>query len=62
MAKKLPIFIGFLLAVIVKTYFAQYEFIGLLIVGFIVGLMAKDGALGGMWHAALAGALGTIVC
>lgn len=62
MAKKLPIFIGFLLAVIVKTYFAQYEFIGLLIVGFIVGIMAKDGALGGMWHAALAGALGTIVC
>ena len=62
MTKKLPVILGFLLAVIVKSYFAQYEFVGLLIVGFLVGLMAKDGAMGGMWHAAVAGALGTIVC
>ena len=53
---------GFILAVIVKSFFAQYEFIGLLIVGFIVGYIAHEGALGGLWNAAIAGAFGTIVC
>lgn len=55
------VIIGFILAIIVKSYFAQYEFIGLLIVGFIVGYIAKSGILGGLWNAAVAGALGTIV-
>lgn len=54
--------IGFILAVIVKSFFAQYEFIGLLIVGFVTGYIAHDGALSGLWNAAVAGALGTIVC
>lgn len=61
MTKWIPVFIGFILAVIVKSFFAQYEFIGLLIVGFIVGYIAHDGAIGGMWNAAVAGALGTII-
>ena len=55
------VIIGFILAVIVKSFFASYEFIGLLIVGFITGYIAHDGALGGLWNAAVAGALGTIV-
>ena len=55
------VFIGFILAVLVKTCFANYEFLGLLIVGFIVGALAKEGILGGVWNAAVAGAFGTIV-
>ena len=61
MAKWSAVIIGFLLAVIVKVFFAPFEFIGLLIVGFITGYLAHSGALGGMWNAALAGALGTII-
>lgn len=62
MAKWGVVFVGFILAVIVKTFFGLYEFPGLLVVGFIVGMMAHDGALGGMWNAALSGAFGNIVC
>ena len=61
MTKWKAVFIGFILAVIVKAFFAQYEFVGLLIVGFIVGYIAKSGMIGGMWNAAVAGALGTII-
>ena len=57
MTKWNAVIIGFILAVIVKSFFAQHEFIGLLIVGFITGYIAHDGALGGMWNAAVAGAL-----
>lgn len=52
---------GFILSVIVTSFFPHYEFVGLLIVGFITGYLAKEGALGGMWNAAVAGALGTII-
>ena len=62
MTKWKAVIIGFILAVIVKSFFAQYEFIGLLFVGFITGYIAHDGALSGLWNAAVAGALGTIVC
>ena len=62
MAKSSAVFIGFILTVIVKAFFAPYEFIGLLIIGFITGYIAHSGALGGLWNAALAGALGTIIC
>lgn len=55
------VFVGFILAVLVKTCFANYEFLGLLVVGFIVGALAKDGIVGGVWNAAVAGAFGTIV-
>ena len=61
MTKRGPVFIGFILAVMVKSFFAHYEFVGLLIVGFIVGYMCHDGFLSGMWNAAVAGALGTII-
>lgn len=61
MAKWGVVFIGFILAVIVKTFFGLYELPGLLIVGFLVGVMAHDGALGGLWNAALSGAFGNIV-
>ena len=61
MTKWNAVFIGFILAVIVKSFFSQYEFVGLLIVGFITGYIAHDGALGGLWNAAVAGALGTII-
>lgn len=61
MTKWKAVIIGFILAVIVKSFFAQYEF-GLLFVGFITGYIAHDGALSGLWNAAVAGALGTIVC
>ena len=62
MTKWNAVILGFILAIIVKSFFAQYEFVGLLIVGFITGYVAKEGILGGMWNAAVAGALGTIVC
>lgn len=62
MTKWKAVIIGFLLAVIVKSFFAHYEFIGLLIVGFVTGYLAHDGILSGLWNAAVAGALGTIVC
>ena len=62
MTKWSAVFVGFILAVIVKSFFAHYEFIGLLIVGFITGYIAHEGALGGLWNAAVAGALGTIIC
>ena len=61
MIKWNAVIIGFILAVIVKSFFSHYEFIGLLIVGFITGYIAHSGALGGLWNAAVAGALGTIV-
>lgn len=53
--------LGFLLTLVVYLFFGNYEFFGLMIVGFIVGYIAKDGILGGLWNAALAGALGTII-
>ena len=59
MTKWGPVFLGFILAVIVKSFFAHYEFIGLLLVGFIVGYLCRDGAISGMWNAAVAGAFGT---
>lgn len=62
MARWGVVFVGFILAVIVKTFFGLYELPGLLLVGLIVGLMAHQGALGGLWNAALAGAFGNIVC
>jgi len=61
MTKWSAVIIGFLLTVLLKAFIPQHSFIGLLIIGFLVGYMAKDGALGGLWHAALAGALGTII-
>lgn len=62
MTKWKAVIIGFILAVIVESFFSQYEFAGLLIVGFIVGYIARSGILGGLWNAAVAGAFGTIVC
>ena len=62
MTKWSAVIVGFILAVIVKTFFANYEFLGLLMVGFIVGALAKEGIFGGIWNAAVAGAFGTIVC
>lgn len=62
MTKWKAVIIGFILAVFVESFFSHYEFVGLLIVGFITGYIAKSGILGGMWNAALAGAFGTIVC
>ena len=53
--------VGFILAIIVKSYFPHYEFIGLILVGFLVGIMVKRGFWKGMVNAAVAGALGTIV-
>lgn len=61
MTNKKAVIIGFILAMIVKIYLAHYEFIGLLFVGLITGYIAKSGVLGGLWNAALAGALGTII-
>ena len=61
MAKTSAVFIGFLLSIIVRLFFAPYEFIGLLIVGFITGYIAHSGILGGLWNAAIAGSLGTII-
>ena len=61
MTKWKYVVLGFILAVIIKTFFAPYEIIGLLIVGFLVGYLAREGAIGGLWNAALAGAFGTIV-
>lgn len=62
MTKWSAVIVGFILAIIVKTFFANYEFLGLLMVGFIVGALAKEGIFGGIWNAAVAGAFGTIVC
>ncbi|WP_295617143.1 DUF5518 domain-containing protein [uncultured Methanobrevibacter sp.] len=61
MAKMNAVILGFILTLVVALFFSRYEFWGLLIVGFIVGYIAHDGALGGLWNAALAGAFGSIV-
>lgn len=61
MARWGVVFFGFILTVILKAFFGLYEFPGLLIIGFIVGVMAHEGTIGGMWNAALAGAFGSIV-
>jgi len=63
MVKWGAVFIGFILAVIVKSLELSwsYETIGLLIVGFIVGYIAKEGTWGGLVNAAIAGSLGTII-
>lgn len=62
MTKWSAVITGFILAICVQAFFGRYEFIGLLIVGFIVGYISHSGAFGGMWNAAVAGAFGTIVC
>lgn len=62
MTKWKAVIIGFILAVLVKSFFSHYEFAGLLIVGFITGYIARSGIFGGLWNAAVAGAFGTIVC
>ncbi len=62
MTKWKAVIIGFILTVIVKSFFAHYEFAGLLIAGFITGYIAHSGVLSGLWNAAVAGAFGTIVC
>ena len=62
MTKWSAVIIGFILSVFVQAFFGRYDFIGLLIIGFIVGYIAHSGALGGLWNAAVAGAFGTIVC
>lgn len=61
MAKMNAVILGFILTLVVYLFFGHYEFWGLLIVGFIVGYIAHEGILGGMWNAALAGAFGTII-
>ena len=61
MTKWNAVFTGFILAMIVKLFFAQYQSVGLLIVGFITGYIAHSGIIGGLWNAAVAGALGTII-
>lgn len=61
MTKWSAVIIGFMLTLFVRAFFGYYEFVGLMIVGFIVGYIAHSGALGGMWNAAVAGAFGTIV-
>lgn len=61
MTKWKAVIIGFILSILVQAFFAHYEFVGLLIVGFITGYIAHSGALGGLWNAAVAGAFGTIV-
>ena len=61
MAKMNAVILGFILTLVVYLFFGRYEFWGLLIVGFIVGYIAHEGILGGMWNAALAGAFGTII-
>ena len=62
MTKWKAVIIGFILAVMVESFFSHYEFVGLLIVGFITGYIAHSGIFGGLWNAAVAGAFGTIVC
>ena len=54
------VIVGFILAILVQ-FLGYFELLGLLIVGFITGFMAKEGAIGGLWNAALAGSLGTII-
>jgi hypothetical protein len=61
MVKLGPVLIGFILAVLVKTFMGPWELIGLLVVGFLVGYMAKEGVGGGLVNAAVAGALGSII-
>ena len=61
MTKWSAVFIGFILSIIIRLFFGSHEFIGLLIVGFITGYIAHSGALGGLWNAAVAGSLGTII-
>ena len=61
MAKWNAVILGFILTLAIYLFFGDAELIGLLIVGFIVGYMAHDGILGGLWNAALAGAFGSIV-
>lgn len=61
MTKWSAVFVGFLLSVGVRLFFSQHEFIGLLIVGFITGYIAHSGIVGGLWNAAVAGSLGTII-
>ncbi len=61
MVKWSAVIIGFILAIGVKSFMPNSEIIGLLVVGFIVGIMVKNGFWDGMSNAAIAGALGTII-
>ena len=57
MANTGAVLIGFILTIVVKLFFAPYEFVGLLIIGFITGYLAHSGALGGGSFAGLFGGL-----
>ncbi len=61
MTKWSAVIVGFILTLGVRAFCSHYGFIGLLIVGFIVGYIAHSGISGGLWNAAVAGAFGTIV-
>jgi len=56
---------GFILAVvfpiILSPFIDQASLLGLFLAGFVVGLMVKEGTVGGFWNATVAGAFGGIV-
>lgn len=68
MVKWSAVIIGFILTLIVPTVLSGIGLgqhisylLGLFLTGVIVGLIAKDGALGGLKNATIAGAFGFIV-
>ena len=67
MVKWGPVFVGFILAIILANVFAMYvssawgASLGLFIAGLIVGLWVHEGILGGLWNATVAGGFGSII-
>ncbi|MDP1552868.1 MAG: DUF5518 domain-containing protein, partial [Methanobacteriaceae archaeon] len=60
------VIVGFFLSLIFPglagTVFPGYgNILGLLLAGFVVGIMVGDGAFNGFWNASVAGAFGGIV-
>ncbi|MDI6882485.1 MAG: DUF5518 domain-containing protein [Methanothermobacter tenebrarum] len=66
MVKWGPVFVGFILSIVFPIILRSFmpggaSVLGLFLAGFVVGLMVKEGALGGFWNATVAGAFGGII-
>ncbi len=65
MVKVGAVLVGFILSIIfpiiLRSFMPYGPILGLFLAGFVVGLMVREGALGGFWNATVAGAFGGIM-
>ncbi|MBU4548269.1 MAG: DUF5518 domain-containing protein, partial [Euryarchaeota archaeon] len=66
MVKWSAVIVGFILSLVFPGIMAAFSpdwgsFLGLLLAGFVVGIIVKGGAFNGFWNASVAGAFGGLL-